>query len=76
MHYLVRILTEADNKEMAIANAFSYADDLVEMGDFDWLTLVQNAGMRAVKDINYRLRQVRSGYNRLWTTTEKNLIVA
>lgn len=36
MHYLVRILTETDNKEQAIANAFSYADDLVESGDFDW----------------------------------------
>ena len=36
MHYLVKLLVEADNAKEALENARTDADSLVEMGEFDW----------------------------------------
>lgn len=36
MHYLVRLIVKADSATDALENADSYAQELVERGDFDW----------------------------------------
>lgn len=36
MHYLITIITEADDKDEALANAEAYANELVEQAEFDW----------------------------------------
>ena len=36
MHYMVRILSQGTSRKEAYENAVSYADSLVEQGDFDY----------------------------------------
>jgi len=44
MHYLVKLIVEAPDRETALAAAESDADELVESGKFDWFTLTGRWG--------------------------------